>query len=164
MLHRDPCGLRKSREEDSSQEKIRAATLKRQFSEGFGKLWRNTGHEMMKGHSENRAPFEHKAWCLGWSGMRCREGRGFWTGSGNNQLTWGPSVRATRTDRRLWIFKVGLNVKQLDSFSRILQKWMARKWEPSIAIWMAGGKSELRGTDFWERWAQSETYDWPETR
>lgn len=54
-----------SQEEGLSQKKTRPVTLKGQFSEGFGKTWRNTGHRRTGGHSENRAAFECKTRYLG---------------------------------------------------------------------------------------------------
>lgn len=108
-----------SQDEGLSQMKTRPATLERQFSEGFGKTWRNIGHRMTNGHSENRAAFERKTWYLGRGEWSKEKGWRFGTGS----ETMSSRVRTECVDSQQW--QEGPNLQR---FARSHRIYLAESW------------------------------------
>lgn len=153
-----------SQDEGLSHTKTRPVTLERQFSEAFGKTWRNIGHEMTNGHSENRATFERKTWYLGRGEWSKEEGLETWNWVRNNELTsedWAcgfPAVTGGAKSSKIC-------TKPPDLCSGVLQKWMARKWKTYTTVWMAGGKMNWKESRrLMGKISSLETYDWTETQ
>lgn len=153
-----------SQDEGLSHTKTRPVTLERQFSEAFGKTWRNIGHEMTNGHSENRATFEHKTWYLG-RGEWSKE-KGWRLGTGSETMS--SRVRIERVGSQQW--QEGPNLQRFARSHRIYlaescrSEWQENEKPTPLSEWQGEKMNWKESRRLMGKISSLETYDWTETQ